>query len=150
MTALNIALGIIRKFEGCRLKAYPDPGTGGEPWTIGYGNTYYEDGSKVKQYDVITQDRADLLLRITVIAFHDMVKEIVPATLTDNQLAALISFTYNVGTGNLKKSTLLKKVQANPNDKAIAIEFMRWTRAAGKVLEGLKRRRAKEAEIYFT
>ena len=72
------------------------------------------------------------------------------SAINENQLGALTSFAFNAGTGNLQKSTLLKKVNANPNDPTIRDEFMRWTKAGGKVLNGLVTRRKAEADLYFT
>ena len=63
--------------------------------------------------------------------------------------SAIVSFTYNVGIGNLKSSTLLKKVNANPNDQSISLEFKKWVKSAGKVLPGLVRRRESESDLYF-
>jgi lysozyme len=71
-------------------------------------------------------------------------------TITQNQFDALVSFCYNVGPSNLKSSTLLKKVNLNPNDPTIKNEFLKWNRGGGKVLDGLTRRRQAEADLYFT
>lgn len=137
---------IIRKFEGLKLQAYLCPAN---VWTIGYGSTFYENGSKVQQGDKITLDRADRLLFDMVKRFEIGVKGLVKSDLNENQLGALTSFAFNVGIGALQKSTLLKKVNANPNDPTIRNEFMRWTRAGGKVLKGLVTRRESEANLYF-
>jgi len=75
---------------------------------------------------------------------------LVKSNVTENNFAALVSFTFNVGTGNLKKSTLLKKVNLNPNDPTIRSEFMKWNKGAGKVLAGLTKRRQAEADLYFS
>ena len=149
MEAINIAGNIIRKYEGCGLKAYPDPATGGEPWTIGWGSTFYEDGVKVKKGDVISQDRADSLLYIHINHFYEKMKPFIKAQLNDNQIAALISFAYNCGVGAFSKSTLLKKSNANPSDPSIRDEFNKWTKANGKVFAGLVKRRKAEADLYF-
>lgn len=137
---------IIRKFEGLKLQAYLCPAN---VWTIGYGSTFYENGSKVQQGDKITLDRADRLLFDMVKRFEIGVKGLVKSDINENQLGALTSFAFNVGIGALQKSTLLKKVNANPNDPTIRNEFMRWTRAGGKVLKGLVTRREAEANLYF-
>jgi lysozyme len=144
---MNKGIPIIRKFEGLKLKAYLCPAG---VWTIGYGNTFYENGSKVQEGEKITLDRADKLLFFVVQKFEAEVKKLVKSTINDNQLGALTSFAFNVGAGNLAKSTLLKKVNANPNDATIRDEFMRWTKAGGKVLNGLVTRRKAEADLYFT
>jgi lysozyme len=119
-------------------------------WTVGYGSTFYENGSKVQQGDKITLDRADKLLLEMVKRFEISVKGLVKSSINDNQLGALTSFAFNVGVGALSKSTLLKKVNANPNDPTIRNEFMRWTKAGGKVLKGLVTRREAEANLYFS
>lgn len=150
MSALDKAIEIIKKFEGCRLNAYPDPATGGEPWTIGWGTTFYENGQKVKKGDIITQDRADYLLEQSVKKFMNKTMALIKVPLPPNRLAALTSFAYNCGIGNLKQSTLLKKVNANPEDTAIKNEFMKWNKAAGKVMKGLTKRRSAEADLYFS
>ena len=150
MAALDIAIKIIRKFEGCVLHAYPDPATGGEPITIGWGNTRHLDGRKVKMGDVLTQQQADDLLASYVAEFLKAVDYSVKVPVTDNQLAALTSFAYNCGIGALQKSTLLKKVNLNPNDPTIRDEFMKWNKAGGKVFNGLTKRRKEEADLYFT
>jgi lysozyme len=136
---------LIKKFEGCKLKAYKCPAN---VWTIGFGNTFYEDGSKVKEGDVITQERANELFDIIIIDFVRMSNALVKSDVTENNFSAIVSFAFNVGTGNLKKSTLLKKVNADPKDPTIKAEFMKWTRANGVVLKGLVRRREAEAKLY--
>lgn len=136
---------LIKRFEGCKLKAYKCPAG---VWTIGYGNTFYEDGTKVKEGDVITQERADELFDIIINDFARMTDALVKSDVTENNFAAIVSFTFNVGTGNLKRSTLLRKVNANPKDPSIRAEFMKWTRANGEVLKGLVRRREAEAKLY--
>jgi lysozyme len=144
---MNKGIPIIRKFEGLKLRAYLCPAG---VWTIGYGSTFFENGSKVQEGDKITLDRADRLLFFVVTKFENEVKKIVKSEINENQLGALTSFAFNVGAGNLAKSTLLKKVNANPNDATIRDEFMRWTKAGGKVLNGLVTRRKAEADLYFS
>jgi len=144
---MNKGIPIIRKFEGLKLRAYLCPAG---VWTIGYGNTFYENGSKVQEGEKITLDRADKLLFFVVTKFEAEVKKLVKSSINDNQLGALTSFAFNVGAGNLAKSTLLKKINANPNDATIRDEFMRWTKAGGKVLNGLVTRRKAEADLYFS
>ena len=136
---------LIKKFEGCKLKAYKCPAN---VWTIGFGNTFYEDGSKVKEGDVITQDRANELFDIIISDFVRMSDALVKSDVTENNFSAIVSFAFNVGTGNLKKSTLLKKVNADPKDPTIKAEFMKWTKANNVVLKGLVRRREAEAKLY--
>lgn len=136
----------VKAKEELSLTAYLCPA---KVWTIGYGNTFYEDGTKVKKGDVITKERAEILFENILNQFGKEVSSVLIQKLNDNQFSALVSFAYNVGIGALKSSTLLKKVKANPNDKAIANEFAKWNKAGGKVLAGLISRRAKESDIYF-
>lgn len=140
-------ISLIKKYEGCKLTAYKCPAG---VWTIGYGNTFYEDGSTVKPGDKITQERADQLFRnILEKKFLEPIRKLIVSDINDNMFSAIVSFTYNVGIGNLKSSTLLKKVNANPNDQTIALEFKKWVKSAGKVLPGLVRRRESESDLYF-
>lgn len=136
---------LIKQFEGCKLKAYKCPAGLN---TIGFGSTFYEDGTKVKEGDVITQARAEELLNNIVDKFGKEVDALVKSNVTDNNFAAIVSFAFNVGIGNLRKSTLLKKVNANPKDPSITAEFRKWVRANGEVLKGLVRRRDAEAKLY--
>jgi lysozyme len=144
----DVGLNVIKRFEGLRLKPYICPA--GVP-TIGYGNTFYEDGRKVKMTDpAITEERATELLRNSLNNFEKYVDSYCVDTITQNQFDALVSFCFNVGPGNLKSSTLLKKVNANANDESIRAEFMKWTKGGGRVLKGLVTRRTAEADLYFT
>jgi lysozyme len=138
---------LIKFYEGCKLVAYK---CSAAKDTIGYGNTFYEDGKPVKPGDKISQERANELFEIIAKEFADKVAPLVKSAVTPNQFAALTSFAYNAGIGNLKSSTLLKKVNANPNDTSIALEFAKWDKAGGKVLAGLTKRRAAESKLYFT
>ena len=140
-------LDLIAEFEGLRLKPYLC--SAGVP-TIGYGSTFYENGSKVKLTDMpITKLRADQLLRNTADKFAEKVAVLITKPVTQNQFNALVSFAFNVGIGALRNSTLLKKVNVNPNDTTIKSEFLRWNKAGGRVVNGLTKRREKEALIYF-
>lgn len=139
-------LSVIRKHEGLRLRAYLCPAG---VWTIGYGNTFYENGTKVKQGDVITRDRADSLLFFVANQMLSRIRPMITSPVNQNQLSALLSFTYNVGVDAFRRSTLLRKVNANPNDPTIRDEFQRWTKAKGVTLPGLIARRIDEANLYF-
>lgn len=133
--------------EGVRYKAYKD--TGGV-WTIGRGITYYEDGSKVKAGDTITKEREQKLFQITLNAYVNNVNKNVKKSLTQNQFNALVSFCYNIGITAFNKSTLLKRVNANPHNPDIRNQFMRWVYDNGKKVPGLVNRRKKEADLYFS
>lgn len=137
----------IAERESCRLKAYPDGG--GVP-TIGYGNTFYEDGTPVKLGDQITIPRAKALFKHIVDQFAEKVEYYLDATVNQNQFDALVSLAYNIGLGAFSASTLLKKVDANPDDPAIRKEFMKWVFDNGKRVQGLYNRRRMEANMYFT
>ena len=142
-------LALIRQFEGCArlrpdgmVEAYPDPGTGGEPWTIGWGAT----GSGIGPGTVWTQQRCDARLESDV-ARHarDVAFALGDAPTTQAQFDALVSFHYN--TGAIARSTLLRRHLAG-DYRAAAEEFARWNRAGGRVLKGLVRRRAAAARLY--
>src|SRR5438067_4902133 len=136
---------IIQQFEGCAkrrsdgsFEAYPDPGTGGDPWTIGWGST----GADIKKGLVWTQAQCDERFAQHLAEFGEGVAAAIGgAPTTQHQFDAMVSFAYNVGLGNFRSSTLLKKHNAGDYAGAAA-EFARWNKAAGKVLPGLTRRRA--------
>lgn len=132
----------IKGFEGEKLAAYPDPGTGAAPWTIGVGHT----GPDVRPGMTITAAQSTNLLRADLAKFEAGVAALAPTT-TQGQFDALVSFAFNVGLTNLKGSTLLRKHNAGDYAGA-ADQFALWNKAAGKVLPGLVKRRAAEAQIY--
>ena len=138
---------LVKSFEGCFFNAYLCPA---KVWTIGYGSTKYPNKKPVKQGDKITQQEAETLLSDTLDEFSKGVYKLIKSELNDNQFSALVSFAFNLGVGALSKSTLLKKVNANPNDKTIESEFMKWVSAGGKRLNGLVRRRTAESKLYFS
>ena len=148
-------IDIIKSREGLSLKAYLCPAG---YWTIGWGSRFYEDGSPVKEGDIITKDRAELLFKNTIKYFHDeIVNKLLKVKVNEDQLSALVSFAFNVGLDidedfiaeGLGDSTLLKKVNNNPNDPSIEKEFLKWTKSRGKVMRGLVLRRQEEANLYF-
>jgi lysozyme len=140
---------LIQSFEGCakkrpdgKFEAYPDPGTGGAPWTIGWGST----GPDIKPGTVWTQAQCDERFAKHLERFaNEVTAAIGNAPTTQSQFDAMVSFHYN--TGGITRSTLLSKHKAGKYAEAQA-EFARWNRAAGKVLAGLTRRRAAEAQLY--
>lgn len=140
---------LIKSFEGLELEAYPDPGTGGEPWTIGYGATLDMNGKPFKPGDRITLEEAEELFDKDTDRFEAAVDKLTGGVATDNQFAALVSFAYNVGEGEggLKTSTLLRKHNEGDYEGA-AREFARWVYAGGQRLKGLERRRGEEAALY--
>lgn len=140
-------LQLIKEFEGFVSKPYLDPI--GIP-TIGYGATHYVDGRKVKMTDKpISEPEASELLKEMLKGYEGIVIATVKSKINQNQFDALVSFVYNLGGANFRKSTLLKKVNANPMDLTISHEFLKWNKAGGKVMKGLTRRRKAESELYF-
>lgn len=146
MKISQAGLDLIKEFEGCRLSAYQDSvGV----WTIGYGSTYWPDGRRVKQGDKLASDsEAEQLLLDTVKTYEAGVNRVVKTHITQNQFDALVSFAFNLGIRALEKSTLVKKL--NKIDIIpVANEFSRWTKAGGKELAGLRRRRAAERDLFL-
>lgn len=139
-------INLIKHFEGCRLKAYLDSVS--VP-TIGYGHT-----KGVKEGMIITETKAEELLKQDLEYFENRVLDLVKVNLTQHQFDALVSFAFNVGEGNLKKSTLLKKLNntiffRQTEVEAIADEFLKWNKAGGKVLAGLTKRRQAERSLFL-
>lgn len=136
---------LVMHYEGVKLEPYLCPA---KIPTIGVGATMYEDGTKVKLTDKkISVERALELLNFDLNKFGEYVDRYT-IEVNQNQFDALTSFCYNVGPTNFKNSTLLKKVNNNPNDKTIKDEFLKWTRANGKTLTGLVNRRIAESKLY--
>jgi lysozyme len=141
-------IDLIKSFEGFSAKPYLCPA---KICTIGYGATFYPNGKKVTMNDkAITEAEAVELLKNMLISFEKYVDSYCVDSINQNQFDALVSFCYNLGPNNLKKSTLLKKVNANPNDETIKDEFMKWVKSNGKTLKGLVRRREAESALYFS
>jgi len=147
MTPSNNIVGHLKYFEQLRLVAYlPTPN---DRWTIGYGNTFYEDGSPVRPGDKITKERAEELFTNILCDFSEKVNRLVKSEISQDQFDALVSFAYNVGIEAFRGSTLLKTVNSRPRDyKNIVSQFMRWDKQSGAVVQGLVRRRVSEANIY--
>lgn len=142
MQAGKNCIDLIKKFEGLKLESYKCPAG---LFTIGYGNTQWENGSRVLENQVIDIKRAEKLLMFWVNKYVDRIT----VKCNQNQFDALVSFAYNVGITNFDSSTLKKKVIANPNDPTIRDEFMKWVSSRGKQLAGLVKRREAEANLYF-
>ncbi|HGB3193967.1 TPA: lysozyme [Salmonella enterica subsp. enterica serovar Waycross] len=138
-------IDLIKQFEGYSSKAYPDPATGGDPFTVGYGHT----GKDVKPGMVITAEQAEKMLRDDVARFESGVSALLKVPTTQGQFDAMVSLAYNIGLGNFGKSTLLRK----HNEKCYSCaagQFPAWNRAAGKVMNGLTRRRNAERDVYMS
>ena len=132
-------LALIKRFEGCRLEAYK---CSANVLTIGYGHT-----GGVKETDTITQEEADELLEKDVLKFEEYVEDNVIVELDQSQFDALVAWTFNLGPGNLRESTMLKKL--NDSDyTSVPSEMKRWNKAGGKTLDGLIRRRNAEALLF--
>lgn len=140
-------INVIKSFEGLRLHAYLDSAS---IWTIGYGTIIYINGVPVKQGDVITKEQADDIMSFQLKRYVAAINSLVTSSINQQQFDSLVSFAYNLGIGAFKGSTLLKSVNANPNDPAIKDELLKWVRASGKVVQGLVKRRQREAEFYFS
>ena len=142
-------IALIQRFEGCAKRradgsyaAYPDPGTGGAPWTIGWGAT----GPDIGPRTVFTRAQCDARLEEDVARHAQDVDAAIGDTVTTQaQFDALVSFHFN--TGAIHRATLTKRHRAGRHDDAVR-EFARWNRAGGRVLKGLVRRRAAEAALY--
>jgi GH24 family phage-related lysozyme (muramidase) len=149
-----VALPLVKEFEGCRLTAYPDPETGAEPWTIGWGSTAYADGRPVRQGDLISQQQADALLHIRLM--HDateLAAALPPESwqaLNVNQRAALISFSYNCGPywfGSPGYTTLTRHLRTQAWEQVPAA-LMLYVNPGGPSEAGLRRRRKAEAALW--
>lgn len=141
--ATAIAAALCRRFEGLYLSPYLCPA--GVP-TIGFGATYYQDGTRVTLQDppITRQQAEDLLLWMIRTVYLPAVLKLCPGITCPARLAAIIDFTYNLGSGNLRASTLRKRINAD-DWVAVVTELLKWDKAGGKRLKGLTRRR--EAEV---
>lgn len=153
----SAGIDLIHKFEGLavvrpdgKVQAYPDPGTGGEPWTIGWGSTGADpfNGGRIRKGTVWTRAQCDQRFAQHLAQFESgVVQALNRAAVTQPQFDALCSLAYNIGLAAFGKSTLLKLHRAGDYAGAAA-QFARWNRAGGKVMAGLSRRRAAEAQLY--
>lgn len=132
---------LIQRFEGLELTAYLCPAG---VWTIGYGHT-----GDVKEGDRVTRAEATALLQKDLKRFERVVESSIDVSLTQEQFDALVSFTYNLGGGALRKSTL-RRILNQGDYQGAAEEFLRWVKAGGKTLKGLVRRRAAERELFLS
>ena len=141
-------IDLIKKFEGFSAKPYLCPA--GVP-TIGFGSTFYEDGTRVSMADnPIGEDYAESLLRNVVKSiFETGVNTMLTVTPTQNQFDALVSFAYNLGLQALRGSTLLRRFNAG-NPQTAACEFSKWDHSGGKVLAGLTARRSAECQLFLS
>ena len=144
MTTGQKGIALIKKWESCKLIAYQ---CSAGKWTIGFGNTFYEDGSKVKEGDKITQARAEQLFNNLLPKFESIVNKKIKLPLNQNQFDALVSHTWNTGGSD----TLFDLVNRKAKDSYIRDWFeTKYITASGKILKGLVSRRKEEANLYFT
>ena len=144
---------LIASFEGLRLSPYYATELEKQKGivTIGYGSTFYEDGTKVQINDnPITKERALDLLTIVADKFALNVAKLIIKEVSQNQFNALVSLAYNIGINAFKVSTVLRLVNNNPNDANISKAFLMWNKQGGKELNGLTKRRIKESALYFS
>ncbi len=146
MKISNIGLELVKHFEGKHLKGYLCPAN--VP-TIGYGHTGLVDGKPIKIGMIITEEKADELLRQDMNTFEKAVKSLVKVPLSQNQFDTLVSFVFNVGIGALRSSTLLKLLNKGLYNEVPA-QLMRWNKGGGRVLAGLTRRRKSEGYLWST
>lgn len=145
---LALAAPLAREFEGYSGKAYPDPGTGGKPWTIGFGSTTDENGQPIKPGTVWTKEQAEARFRADLAKFGEGVRRAIAGKpTTPAQMAAMVSLAYNIGLTAFARSTVLSRHRAGDYPGA-ADAFAMWKKANGRVLPGLVKRRAAEAALY--
>ena len=147
MKTSDRGIALIKAHEGLRLEAYPDPAHGWKVGTIGYGHTSAAGPPKVERGMKITEAGADAILRQDLAKFERYVLDAVKVPLNQNEFDALVSFTFNLGPGNLRSSTLLRKLNAGDRAGA-ADEFGKWVKAGGKTLPGLVKRREAERALF--
>ena len=143
----NEGLQLLKELEGFRSKPYLDGA--GIP-TIGYGSTYYKNGTRVTMNDVaISQFEATELLENLLLHYVRVIDCYTRDDIKQNEFDALVCFAYNVGDGAFKKSTLLKKVNAKSSPEEIKAQFLKWVNVNGKPNAGLINRRIKELNLYL-
>lgn len=154
MSSLDIATSLIKQFEGCHLEAYPDPLSGGKPYTVGYGSIRDLGGNEFKNKQKITQEYAELLLDREIDSIEAILSEDVPywKEMSPEQQACLISFAYNLGSGFMVAATgfetiqrLLKQKKWDEVPKALLL----YRNPGSNVEEGLLRRRQAEGELWM-
>lgn len=149
---LSAAIALIKEFEGCQLTAYPDPASGGEPWTIGYGTTRYSGGVPVKQGDKINAIEADMLLRLEVDHIAEKLRATVPhwGEMADQQKCALVSFAYNLGSGfyGAKGFETISKRLREKDWAGVPDALLLYRNPGTNVEAGLKRRRIAEGDLW--
>ena len=149
---LAICAPLVQQFEGCVLHAYPDPGTGGDPWTIGWGSTTYGDGSPVRPGDRIDQAQADQLLNARLQRDWQTLAGRIPGwgRMRPGQQACLVSFAYNVGVGFYQTSGFgtISRALSSQDWASVPNALMRYVNPGSSVEAGLRRRRTSEGAVW--
>ena len=142
--AIDIAIALCKKWEGCRLTAYPDPVSGGDPWTIGYGAT----GPDIHERLVWTQQQADDDLVDRIESLSHQLFPYITFTASENQLGAVLDLAYNEGAEAIIDSTLVRLMNQGDMNGA-GNQFLRWDMAQGREIQGLLNRRKDERRVFF-
>lgn len=132
---------LIKQYEGCRLEAYRCPAG---VWTIGYGHT-----KGVREGQKVSREEAERMLREDLVYYENMVGMLVALPLVADQVSALVSLAYNIGVEALRKSTVLKLINAGAKEAEVRKAWAMWNKAGGKVLPGLAKRREAELALFF-
>jgi len=142
------SLNLLMELEGFRSHPYKD--SGGR-YTIGFGSTFYNNGKPVQISDSpLTKEQAKQILVLNLTSYENYVEKAITSTISDNQFSALVLFTYNLGFGNLFKSSLRKEININPNSDKIPPLWLEWNKVNGKYSQGVENRRQKELDLYFS
>ena len=144
MKTSGTGVAVIQHYESCELKAYPDPATGGDPWTVGWGCT----GPDICRGTTITQSEADIMFAKRLAReFEPGVTAALTKPCTQGQFDAMVCLAFNIGLGAFRVSTLVRKFNAGDIAGA-SQQFLRWDKAAGQSMKGLRRRRAAEKAVF--
>lgn len=148
----DACINLVTSSEGWSNTPYVDPASGGEPITIGFGSTHYEDGTKVTMNDAPIdkeKGRSMMCAELNKIV-APIINKLVKVELNANQYGALGSLIYNIGSGNFANSSVLKAINEESGEDEIRNDWEKWNKASGKVMKGLINRRANELTLYFS
>lgn len=148
MKTSESGIDLIKQFEGFRADAYPDPGSGGEPWTVGYGSTLTAAGEPVRKGLRVTEEEATALLAATLGRYERGVLAVITQPLLQHQFDAMVSLCYNIGAGNFSHSSVAKLFNKGLVTES-ANAFTLWNKAAGHEMPGLTRRRYAERAMFM-
>lgn len=144
MKLSQVCIDLVKRWEGYRDEAYDD---GGGVWTIGYGTIKYPNGSPVEKGDTCTKEQAEEWLHDELLDSEDAVNNLVDIDLLQYQFDALVSFVYNCGQGAFRASTM-RKLLNNGDYAGAALQFPRWCKDNGVMVQGLLNRRKDEQRIF--